>query len=101
MEFAFDQTLRATNLLDATLLHCVVALPTKLSPESSHVRATSQSQIAFFIFKPRPLVLFATKMMDKDQQPEPLISEYEARPCLWGTLSPLITKRSVWIFLVQ
>ena len=75
MEFAFDQTLR----------------PTKLCPESSHVRATSQSRIAFFIFKPRLLVLFATKMMDKDQQPEPLISEYEARPCLWGTFSPLIT----------
>ena len=101
MKFAFDQTLRPTILLDATLLHCFAALPTKLCPESSHVRATSQSRIAFFIFKPRPLVLFATKMMDKDQQPELLNSEYEARPCLWGTFSPLITKRSVWRFLVQ
>ena len=38
MEFAFDQTLRPTILLEATKLQCFAALPTKLSPESSHVR---------------------------------------------------------------
>ena len=46
IEFAFDQTLRPTVLLDATMLQCFAALPAKLCPESSLVRATSQSRIA-------------------------------------------------------
>ena len=46
MEFAFDQTLRPTILLDPTMLLCFAALPTKLCPESSHVRAASQSRVA-------------------------------------------------------
>ena len=96
MEFAFDQTLRPTILLDATMLQCFAALPTKLCPESSHVRADR-----YFILKPGLLALFATKMADKDQQPETLISEYQARPCLWDTFSPLNHYRSVWRFLVQ
>ena len=85
IEFAFDQTLRPTILLDVTtVLQYLAALSTKLCPESSHVRAASQSRIDF---KPKLLVIFATKMADKDQQPETLISECEARPCLWGTFS--------------
>ena len=46
MEFAFDQKLRPTILLDATMLHCFAAPPTKLCPEWSHVRAASQSRNA-------------------------------------------------------
>ena len=45
MDFAFDQTLRRTILLDATMLQCLAALPTKLCPESSHFRAPGQSRI--------------------------------------------------------
>ena len=37
---------------------------------------------SLFYFKPRHLELFATKMADEDQQPETVISEYEARPRL-------------------
>ena len=62
MEFAFDQTVRPTILLD--LLQCFAALPTKLCPGSSHVRAASQSRIAILFSS---LALFATKMADKDQ----------------------------------
>ena len=46
MELAFDQTLRLTILLEATMLQGIAALPTKLCPESSLVRAASQSRIA-------------------------------------------------------
>ena len=89
-QFAFDQTLRLTILLDSTVFQCFAALPTKLCPKSSHVRAASQS-----LFKPWILVSFATNMADNrglwmnSQKPETLISEYEARPWLWDTFSPL------------
>ena len=43
-EFAFDQALRSTILLDATMLQCFAALPTKLCQN----RVTS----ALLIFKP-------------------------------------------------
>ena len=43
MEFAFDQALRPTILLYATILQCFVAVLTKLCPESGHVRAASQA----------------------------------------------------------
>ena len=45
IEFAFDQTLQPIILLDAKMLQCFAALSTKLCPESSHVRAASQSRI--------------------------------------------------------
>ena len=46
IEFAFDQTLQPTILFDAAMLQCFAALPTKLCPDSSHVRIASQSRIA-------------------------------------------------------
>ena len=101
MEFAFDQTLRPTILLDATMLQCFAALPTKLCPESSHIRAVRQSRIAILFSSLGFKHYFATKMADKDQQPETLISKYEARPCLWDTFSPLNHFRAVWRFLVK
>ena len=48
IEFAFDQTLRPTTSARRNNVAVFAALPTKLRPESSHVRASSQSRNAIF-----------------------------------------------------
>ena len=67
MDFAFDQTLRRTILLDATMLQCLAALPTKLCPESSHFRAPGQSRIDILFSSLGFLHNLQKKMADKDQ----------------------------------
>ena len=61
MEFGFDQTLRPTIVLEETLLQCFAALPTKLCPESSHVRAASHYYESLFYFQAKASSIICNK----------------------------------------